>query len=94
MAIDEIDKVTSQNDIVAKSVLQALDDNASRAMAEPINFLNLDIISLADTGVPYYESISLVGTRHSGTGERPFMILGNGATLSLSLIHISEPTRP
>ena len=41
-----------------------------------------DIISLADTGVPYYESISLVGTRHSGTGERPFMIVGNGATLS------------
>ena len=41
-----------------------------------------DIISLADTGVPYYESISLVGGRHSGTGERPFMIAGNGATLS------------
>ena len=46
MTIDEIDKATSQNDIVAKSVLQVLGDNASRAMAEPINFLYLDIISL------------------------------------------------
>lgn len=41
-----------------------------------------DIISLADTGVPYYEAISLVGTRHSGTAQKPFTILGNGATLS------------
>ncbi|MBC8289872.1 MAG: right-handed parallel beta-helix repeat-containing protein [Planctomycetes bacterium] len=41
-----------------------------------------DIISLADTGIPYYESISLVGVRHSGTAARPFTILGNGASLS------------
>lgn len=41
-----------------------------------------DVISIADTGVPYYEALSLVGTRHSGTAQRPFTILGNGATLS------------
>lgn len=41
-----------------------------------------DVISLANTGVPYYEAISLVGTRHSGPDNQPFTILGNGATLS------------
>jgi hypothetical protein len=41
-----------------------------------------DVISLANTGVPYYESISLVGSKHSGPAMQPFTILGNGATLS------------
>lgn len=41
-----------------------------------------DVISLANTGVPYYESISLVGSKHSGPVQQPFTILGNGATLS------------
>ena len=41
-----------------------------------------DSIVLANTGMPYYESISLVGSRFSGVAERPFEIVGNGAVLS------------
>ena len=41
-----------------------------------------DIISLANTGVPYYESLTLCGTRHSGTERHPFTIVGNGSVLS------------
>ena len=41
-----------------------------------------DVISLANTGLPYYESITLCGSRHSGTERYPFTILGNGAVLS------------
>jgi hypothetical protein len=40
-----------------------------------------DIIVLAKTNMPYRESISLVGSRHSGTSREPFMIRGNGAVL-------------
>jgi hypothetical protein len=42
---------------------------------------NGDTIVLAKTGVPYRESISLVGSRNSGTSERPFSIRGNGAII-------------
>ncbi len=41
-----------------------------------------DEIVVANTGVPYYESISLVGEQHSGSPDRPFRIVGNGAVLS------------
>ncbi|MCE5267517.1 MAG: right-handed parallel beta-helix repeat-containing protein [Planctomycetaceae bacterium] len=40
-----------------------------------------DAIVLVNTGVSYRESISLVGSRCSGTSEQPFTIRGNGATL-------------
>ncbi len=40
-----------------------------------------DQIILADTGVPYRESITLEGGRHSGYPSRPFVIRGNGAIL-------------
>jgi hypothetical protein len=40
-----------------------------------------DRIVLANTGQPYHESVSLVGSRHSGTPRRPFVIQGNGAVL-------------
>ncbi len=40
-----------------------------------------DRIVLADTGQPYRESISLVGSRHSGLAGRPFVLDGNGAVL-------------
>lgn len=40
-----------------------------------------DRIIMANTGVPYRESISLVASRHSGDGSRPFVIEGNGAVL-------------
>jgi hypothetical protein len=40
-----------------------------------------DVIVLAKTNIPYRESVSLVGGRHSGTAEQPFTIRGNGAVL-------------
>jgi hypothetical protein len=40
-----------------------------------------DHISLANTGVPYHESVSLVGDKNSGFATRPFVIDGNGAVL-------------
>ena len=41
-----------------------------------------DRIVLTQAGGVYYDSLSLTGTRHSGTTQRPFTIIGNGATLS------------
>ncbi len=41
-----------------------------------------DRIVLTRAGGLYYDSLSLTGMRHSGTSERPFTIIGNGATLS------------
>jgi hypothetical protein len=41
-----------------------------------------DTVVVANTGVPYYESLSLVGSRMSGVPAVPLTIEGNGATLS------------
>src|SRR5262245_55566178 len=40
-----------------------------------------DRIVIANTDVPYHESLSLVGERHSGYPHEPFTIEGNGAVL-------------
>jgi hypothetical protein len=40
-----------------------------------------DTVVLAKTDAPYRESISLVGSRCSGTSQQPFIIQGNGAIL-------------
>lgn len=40
-----------------------------------------DRIVIANTGVPYRESITLAGSRHSGRTGTPFQIIGNGATI-------------
>jgi hypothetical protein len=40
-----------------------------------------DTIVLAKTDAPYRESMSLVGSRHSGTSQQPFTIEGGGAIL-------------
>jgi len=42
---------------------------------------NGDRVVLAATGQPYRESITLQAGRHSGLGEHPFEIVGNGAVL-------------
>lgn len=65
--------------------------NAAAApnMAGPVRSLSraLDLamtgdrILLANTGVPYRESVSLVGSRHSGSSLNWFLIVGNGAVL-------------
>lgn len=41
-----------------------------------------DRVVLTRQGTTYYDSLSLTGTKHSGTTQRPFTIVGNGATLS------------
>jgi hypothetical protein len=40
-----------------------------------------DRVVLVNTGQPYRESLTLFGSRHSGTLNRPFTIQGNGAIL-------------
>ncbi len=45
-----------------------------------------DRILLANTGRAYRESISLVGSRHSGTAYSPFVIEGQGAVLDGSAL--------
>ncbi len=40
-----------------------------------------DRIHVENTGEPYRESLSLVGGRHSGDAEQPFVLAGNGAVL-------------
>lgn len=40
-----------------------------------------DRIILANTGMPYRESITIQGGRHGGSAEIPFQIIGNGAVL-------------
>lgn len=40
-----------------------------------------DRVVLANTGLPYQESISLGGPQHSGFIDKPFVIEGNGAVL-------------
>lgn len=40
-----------------------------------------DVIVLAKTNVPYRESVSLTGSRNSGTSQEPFTLCGNGAIL-------------
>ena len=40
-----------------------------------------DTLVIANTGVPYFESIGLVGSSHSGFSHKPFVIEGNGAVI-------------
>ncbi len=40
-----------------------------------------DRVVIANTGVPYYESITLQAGKHSGIPGFPFELVGNGATL-------------
>lgn len=40
-----------------------------------------DRIILVNTGMPYRESVTLLGAKHSGTERHPFEFIGNGATL-------------
>lgn len=41
-----------------------------------------DTIYIANTGLAYYDSLTLIGSRLSGSALRPFQIRGNGATLT------------
>ena len=41
-----------------------------------------DTVVLVNRGVPYYETLQLVGSQHSGTASTKFSIVGNGAVIS------------
>jgi hypothetical protein len=49
-----------------------------------------DIIDIANTGDPYYDSLRLIGGRASGVPNQPFIVNGNGATLDGS--ELVDPT--
>ena len=54
-----------------------------RTIARALQLANSgDTIVLAQNERPYRESIQLIGRRHSGAGDVPFRIIGNGAVLS------------
>ena len=57
-----------------------------RALARALELARAgDRIVMSNTGVPYRESVTLSGGRHSGLGSRPFIVEGNGAILEGSL---------
>lgn len=78
------------NNRIGSDVFNGTQDQAINEKTGPVKTIRRalklagrsDVISLANTGVPYYEAISLVGSKHSGPETQPFTILGNGATLS------------
>ncbi len=53
-----------------------------------------DRIILANTGQPYFESITFHSGRHSGQPGRPFVLEGNGATLAGTALIPSERWEP
>lgn len=62
-----------------------------RTIAKALRIANMgDRIIVANTDVPYHESISLVGERHSGYPHQPFTIEGDGAVLDGSAPVIPE----
>ncbi len=78
------------NNLTGRDADDGLIPNARQGNSGPVQSLARagrlagfgDTIILANTGTPYYGSLSLVGERHSGTRLRPFAIIGNGATVS------------
>jgi hypothetical protein len=58
-------------------------DGPTRTIAKALRICGPgDRIVIAKTDRPYEESISLVGSKHSGTHEHPFIVEGNAAVLS------------
>ncbi len=58
-------------------------DGPTRTIAKALRISGPgDRIVIAKTDRPYEECLSLVGSKHSGTLEHPFIIEGNGAVLS------------
>ena len=49
-----------------------------------------DRLIIANTGIPYNEMISLSGPHHSGSVERPFTIVGNGAVIDGTILAAPE----
>jgi hypothetical protein len=65
------------------STTAGLDTGPVRTLARAVQIAKFgDVIVLKNTGVPYYDSMSLTGEKHSGTPLRPFTVNGNGATIS------------
>lgn len=45
-----------------------------------------DTIVIANTGKPYYDNLTFQGEKNSGAPERPFRVIGNGATLTGAMV--------
>lgn len=45
-----------------------------------------DTIVIANTGVPYYDNLTLQGEKHSGSQGHPFKIEGNGAVVTGAMV--------
>lgn len=45
-----------------------------------------DTIVIANTGKPYYDNLTFQGEKNSGAPERPFRMIGNGATLTGAMV--------
>lgn len=45
-----------------------------------------DTIIMANTGKPYYDNLTFQGEKHSGAPQRPFRLIGNGATLTGAMV--------
>jgi hypothetical protein len=78
-----VDNVSGDDRFTGHS-LESLPDRSGpvRTIAKALRLAcSGDRIVLAQTDQPYRESISLVGSRHSGLLEQPFVIEGNGAIL-------------
>lgn len=45
-----------------------------------------DTIVIANTGRPYYDNLTFQGEKNSGAPERPFRVIGNGATLTGAMV--------
>lgn len=53
-----------------------------------------DSIVIANTGVPYYDALTLAGSRLSGAEFRPLRILGNGAVVTGAMKLPAEAWQP
>jgi len=78
-----VDNLRGSDAYDGRSALPASDTNGpTKTVTRAMQLAGMgDRIIIANTGVPYYEGISLVGGRHSGYPALPFAIIGNGAVL-------------
>ena len=78
-----VDNVSGDDRFIGSQINNAADGSGPvRTIGKALRLAgNGDAIELAATGQPYRESVSLVGSSHSGLAGHPFTIRGNGAIL-------------
>lgn len=78
-----VDNVAGDDLWNGQAAVRADNDGPTKTIAKALRMAGPgDRIVLTKTAAPYQESVSLVGSRHSGTPTRPFVFEGNGAILS------------